>query len=298
VDSHRRETRPLAALALLALVAGIVSDAFAHHFWDRHALLADRAASLIFVMLTVALVNEVVERRKRRRWRVLAQYVVLELVRHARMVWTGIIELAGLVPSDAHSAASAKRRRSRGTGHAATGQVDPRAHRRRGPTPAPSRGASTAARLAATRARPVDRGNAGADAYAQPIDRHVELASDVAWLGSLLDQFEPIDQERGRQRMSHSNPAVQIVGEIDDDQLADRVVGITQLAEGLDRGTLELALRIVPAEWWAAHHGRTASISSVGPDARRPPPDPKPTCVIGPAARDPQRLLGDFYRGP
>ena len=35
-------------------------------------------------MLTAALVNEAVERRSRRRWSVLVQYVMLQLVRDAR----------------------------------------------------------------------------------------------------------------------------------------------------------------------------------------------------------------------
>src|SRR6202050_2448216 len=34
-----------------------------------------------------------------------------------------------------------------------------------------------------------------ADAYAEVVDRHVELASSLAWLGSLLDQSEPGDGE-------------------------------------------------------------------------------------------------------
>jgi hypothetical protein len=79
VDSYLQESRLLAAVAVLALVAGILSDALARDFWSRHAVLANLAASLIVVMLTVAVVNEVVERRRRRRWRVLAQYVMLEL---------------------------------------------------------------------------------------------------------------------------------------------------------------------------------------------------------------------------
>ena len=40
--------------------------------------------------------------------------------------------------------------------------------------------------------------------------------------------------------------------------LAQRLVAITQLAEELDRGTLELALRLVPVEWWAGRLGTTA----------------------------------------
>jgi hypothetical protein len=90
VDSYIRETRAVAGVALLALVAGVVSDVLAPQFWAQHSLLAGLAASVIVVMLTVALVNEAVERRRRQRWSVLAQYVMLQLVRDARLVWTGV----------------------------------------------------------------------------------------------------------------------------------------------------------------------------------------------------------------
>jgi hypothetical protein len=86
VESYIRQTRAGAALALLALAAAIVSERFAKHLWVRHPLLAGLASSAIVVMLSVAVVNEVLEIRRRRRWRVLAQYVMLELVRDARMV--------------------------------------------------------------------------------------------------------------------------------------------------------------------------------------------------------------------
>ena len=106
VESYRWETRAIAALALLALVAGVVSDAFAAHFWGRHALLAGLASSAIVVMLSIALVSEAVERRRRRRWTVLAQHVMIELVSNARLVWTVVMELAALMPSDAHTTVS------------------------------------------------------------------------------------------------------------------------------------------------------------------------------------------------
>jgi len=98
-----------------------------------------------------------------------------------------------------------------------------------------------------------------ADAYADVVDRHVELAADIAGLGSLLDYFEPTDDDSARRRKSQSDAAIQIQGEFDDGWLSDRVVAITQLAEELDRETLELALRIVPVEWWAARLGERRS---------------------------------------
>ncbi len=49
------------------------------------------------VALSVAVVNEALERRQRRRWSVLAQYVLFELVRTARLTWTGLLEVLGLM---------------------------------------------------------------------------------------------------------------------------------------------------------------------------------------------------------
>src|ERR1700756_2000293 len=98
VDAFRRRARVLAAVALLALVGGIVSDALDTSFWARHPLLAGLVASVIVVMLTVALVNEAIERRSRQRWSVLAQYVMLQLVRDTRLVWSELADLAGLMP--------------------------------------------------------------------------------------------------------------------------------------------------------------------------------------------------------
>jgi hypothetical protein len=48
---------------------------------------------------------------------------------------------------------------------------------------------------------------------------------------------------------------VQIEADPGVEWLTDRLVVIAQLAETLDRGTLELALRIVPVEWWQARLG-------------------------------------------
>src|SRR5258708_14648824 len=99
VVSCRRGTRILAGIALLVLIAAVISDAEAADFWARHALLAGVTASVIVVMLSVAVVNEALERGRSRRWRVLAPYVMFELVRGARLIWTTVIELARLVPS-------------------------------------------------------------------------------------------------------------------------------------------------------------------------------------------------------
>lgn len=48
------------------------------------------------------------------------------------------------------------------------------------------------------------------------------------------------------------DPPMPVNGEIDKQRLIDALVSITQLAERLDQRTIELALRIVPLDWWAA----------------------------------------------
>jgi len=266
VDAYLRGTRALAAIALLALVGGVLSDALEGTFWADHPLLAGLVASLIVVMLTVALVNEAVERRSRQRWSVLAQYVMLELVRDARLVWTGVAELAGIMPPEAHATEGdvLARRASIDAGSSAVRDTE-----------------RLTAGLGELVASPEDRKRLhdkvtifveqndvvlgrwaavmlNADMYAEVIDRHVELAGDLAWLSSLLGFELTEDEVRAGEGRSH--PAALIEGPLDDDQLVQRLAAITQLAEQLDRETLALALRIVPVAWWREQLG-------VAPDA-------------------------------
>src|SRR6202048_3077538 len=100
VDALLWQPRVVAILALILLGGGAVADVVDGDFWVRHALLASVAGSLIVVLLSVAVINEMLERRMRRRWNVLAQYVMFELVRNARMIWSGVLELAGLLSSE------------------------------------------------------------------------------------------------------------------------------------------------------------------------------------------------------
>ena len=66
-------TRILGGVSLLVLVGAIVWDLSDDAFWVRHALFTSLIASLIIVAVTGALLNEVLARRQRERWSVLAQ---------------------------------------------------------------------------------------------------------------------------------------------------------------------------------------------------------------------------------
>ena len=266
VESYLRETRIGALVALIALAAGIVSDAVGGHFWERHALVASLIASLVVVMLSVAVVNEALERRGRQRWTVLAQYVMLQLTRNARVIWTGVAGLAGLMQSDAATAAAlaagsrAVRDTPRLTDAVRELVADPERRRllHEGFGRFVSDGDEMLGRWAAVML--------SVDAYAEIMDRHVELALEVSWLDSQLDNSDAPAEHNRNQQNSRSHPAVQIEGQIDDDLLVTRIVAITQSAEDLDRLTLQIALRLVPVEWWTERLGTPPAVLSVGPD--------------------------------
>jgi hypothetical protein len=95
-----RSTRIVAAVSVLVLAAAIAWDLSDDSFFSRHTLFTGLVASLIVVAITAAVVNEVLERRQRERWSLLAQYALFDLVRTARLVWTSLLELAGLVPDE------------------------------------------------------------------------------------------------------------------------------------------------------------------------------------------------------
>src|SRR4029077_21247589 len=99
-----------------------------------------------------------------------------------------------------------------------------------------------------------------ADLYAEVIDRHVELAGDLAWVNGLLG-FE-LAEDDGRTVGARRHPSALIERHLDDEPLVQRLAAITQLAEQLDRGTLSVALRIVPIEWGRAQLRATVPPSS------------------------------------
>jgi hypothetical protein len=257
LDAYLRQNRLFAVLAVAALVGGVVSDGTSGAFWTRHTLLASLVASVIVVMLSIAVINEVLARRGLRRWRILAQYVMLELVRNARMIWLGVLDVAGAdvpAPSDQESVDSAAAMVRDTAALTATVREILSDDDRRGRL-------HTEIAFLSEHADEVLGRWAGvmlnADVYAEIIDRHVELAGDVAWLGSLLDTASPPEDPRRRKR-ARGNAALQIEAGRDANWLADRIVVITQLAESLDRGTVEVALRIVPVQWWHERLGTTA----------------------------------------
>jgi hypothetical protein len=252
LGTYLRATRIISGLSVLVLFGAIAWDLANDEFWSRHTLFASLVASLIVVAMTAAVLNEVLERRQRERWSVLAQYALFDFVRTARLVWSGLLELAGLVPEgeldDGALAAGSEAVRDTPLLTAAMDEMLASADRRE--------------QLHRLIARLLDHGQevlgrwagvmVNSGAYAEIVDRHVELYSRLYWWGSVLDESEPLEEHLGRPRLSRFSPATQAAGPVEDEWLRDNLVAIAQLAESLDRGWFELAMRIVPLDWWAA----------------------------------------------
>jgi hypothetical protein len=249
--TYVRATRIIGSLSLLVLFGAIAWDLANDGFWSRHTLFTGVVASLIVVAVTAAVLNEVLERRQRERWSVLAQYALFDLVRSARLVWTGLLELAGLAPDEeledvlaAGSEAVLDTPRLAAAIDELLASADRREQLHRLIARLLAHGEEVLGRWADVMV------NSGT--YAETVDRHVELYSRLYWWGSVLDESDPLEEHLSRPRLSRLSPATQASGPIEDEWLRDNLVAIAQLAESLDRSSFELAMRIVPVEWWAA----------------------------------------------
>jgi hypothetical protein len=251
--AYARAARIIAGLSLLVLFAAIVWDLADDGFWFRHTLFTGLVAGSIVVAVTAAVLNDVLERRQRERWSVLAQYALFDLLFSARLVWSGLLELAGLAPDgklggDKALAAGSEAVRDTPRLTAAMDQILASAERR-------EELHRLIVELLAHSQEVLGRWadvmvNSGI--YAEIVDRHVELYSRLYWWGSVLDESEPLQEHLSRPRLSRVSPATQTVGPVDDEWLRENLVAIAQLAEELDRASLELAFQIVPVDWWQA----------------------------------------------
>ena len=210
--AYVRGTRFIAGLSVLVLFVAIAWDLANDGFWSRHTLFTSLVASLIVVAVTAAVLNEVLERRQRERWSVLAQYALFDLVRTARLVWSGLLELAGLVPDGelGEGALAAGSEAVRDTPRLAAAidemlaSADRREQLHRLITELLGHGQEVLGRWADVMV------NSGS--YAEIVDRHVELYSRLYWWGSVLDESEPLEEHLSRPRLSRVSPATQTEG--------------------------------------------------------------------------------------
>jgi hypothetical protein len=240
-----------AGVGLTLTAAAIASDFVIGSFWDRHAMLTSLVASLLVVVISIAVVNEVIERRDRRRWSLLAQGVLFALVQSARVTWTSFVELLRL--TEVHSGAleslleGARVALDAPAVSTATRELLADTERRRLLQEVVARLSTHASEVIATWATVL----VGAKPYAELLNGHVELQGRLEWLSAVLAHNEPAPDgdDRGR-RLNRASIAAELADQIDDDWIHDMVVSITTLATRLDYDSRELAYSLVSADWW------------------------------------------------
>lgn len=250
-----------ATVGLALIVAAAVSDFLVSSFWERHALLTSLVANVLVVAISLAVVNEFVERRDRKRWNLLAQSVLFALTQSARATWSGLVEVLRL--GEVHSGAveplleGAALARDTERVSAAIRVLLADDERRTVLQKVTTAQADYASEVIARWASVM----VGASPYAAVLNRHVELAGRLEWLSSVLTHNEPPEGQSGRDRvLVRSNVANEHADEFgSDDWLHDQILAVINLATELDYRSRDLAYAIVPLDWWAT---RTAGLAA------------------------------------
>jgi len=220
----------------------VSSDFYASRFWLGHPVTAAILAALAVVLVSVTVIQVVLNRRSERRWRLLAQYALMELAEAAHGAW-GV--LLGVIyegddgsddmadPSrviqvlDSPERAPALRRKIDAV------LTDPlRRDELRG---------SLEETLATSREL-IGRWGAvitSSTSFSELFDRHVEMIGRIHGLWYFLTY--------GRRRGSRfRSPG----GIHRDDWFVDNLLSMTRIAIRLEDETWAIALRVVPPDWW------------------------------------------------
>jgi hypothetical protein len=230
----------LGAVALLALL--VSSDFYAHQFWLGHPATTAVLASLTVVLVSVTVIEVVLNRRSERRWRLLAQYALLELAEAARGTW-GV--LLGVIhegdsgnddtadPSEVTQVLDSPARAPVLKRKIDAILTDPR--RRDALQESLEQSLATSREL-------ISRWGAvmtGSTSFSELFDRHVEMIGRIHGLWYFLAY--------GRRRGSRfRSPG----GSHRDDWFVDNLLSMTRIAIRLEAETWAIALRVVPPDWW------------------------------------------------
>lgn len=252
----------IAAVAGVALMgAAIASDFVVGSFWAKHTMLTSLLASLLVVVISVVVVNELIERRDRRRWRLLAQSVLFALLQSARLTWTALVEVLRLteVRTGALDSLLEGARIALDTQLVsnATRELLADAERRQVLQRMVERISDHSSEVIANWATVM----VGSAPYAELLNRHVELQGRLEWLSAVLAHKEPRpDRDIRSRRLNLASVATEHAEQLDDDWVHDMVVSITALATRLDYDSRELAFSLAPADWWSERiHAQAAT---------------------------------------
>lgn len=232
--------------------AAVVSDLLVGSFWQRHGLTASILANVLVLAVTVVVVNELLERRARSRWQLLAQRVLFSFVQAARATWTGIFEVLELGEVRTGSVeplidAAGVARDLQRVSEAARSLLEDSERRLR--LQRLTRTLSDHAADLIAKWAPV---MVGTGPYASALNRHVELADRVEWLHTVLAHNEPADRRSPRERAIVRGAVVAERAEelSEGDWVHDQILAVVRLATELDEQSREHGFALASREWW------------------------------------------------
>jgi len=227
---------------MAVLLVFISSDFYAGRFWLDHPAMTGILASLAAVLVSVTVIEVVLNRRSERRWRLVAQYALLELAETARRAWgmlLSVVDDAGrgnsemADPSHIAQILDSPERAPLLMRNLEEVLKDP--HKRDELRRSLEQTLDTSRGL-------ISRWGAvltSSSSYSELFDRHIEMIGRIHGLWYFL----AYGMRRGSQ---FREPG----GSHRDDWFVDNFLSMTRIAIRLERETWGIALRVVPSDWW------------------------------------------------
>jgi hypothetical protein len=229
----------------------VSSDFYERQFWISHPLTTAILGALAVVLVSVTVIEVVLNRRAERRWRLLAQYALLELAEAAHGAW-GVL----LVVIDEENTGSDDTAESSRVIEVLDSPARAPILRRKidailtDPLRRDELRESLAQTLGTSREL-IDRWGAvltGSTSFSELFDRHVEMIGRIHGLWYFLAY--------GRRRGSRFRAPG---GSHRDDWFVDNLLSMTRIAIRLEDVTWAIALRVVPPDWWDARTDELAA---------------------------------------
>jgi hypothetical protein len=237
-----RHQRLTALLAVVLFVLFISSDFYAANFWIGHPATTAVLGSLGTVLVSVTVIEVILSRRSERRWRLLAQYALMELAEAASGAWEVLLGVVDTEEGESNGSAD----RSRVTRVLDSPDRAPTfMHKLEAILSDPKR--RDELRISLEHALDVSRGLlsrwgavlTGSASFSGIFDRHVEMIGRIHGLWYFL----AYGTRRGSRYRSPG-------GSHADDWFIDNLLSMTRIAIRLEDETWALALRVVPPDWW------------------------------------------------
>jgi hypothetical protein len=239
-DKGRPNLAAVSAVALLLVL--ISSDLYGGRFWIAHPITTAILASLVAVLVSVTVIEHVLNGRSERRWQLLAQYALLELAEAAHAAWGILISIIDGENNPNHEMAEPSR---------ITQILD-------SPEQAPVLKRDIEALLTDPHKRNQLRASlehtldasrglisrwgvvlTGSSSYSELFDSHVEMIGRIHGLWYFL----AFGTRRGSQFRAPG-------GSHSDDWFVDNLLSMTRIAIRLESQTWAIALQVVPPDWW------------------------------------------------